>query len=124
MKNQLLILLFFISLFSCSQEKNCSDFKTGTFKYVDGNHPDWIIVRNDSIQVEKEEKTNIELQGRLKWKSDCEYSLTYTKISDTSNRELIGKKINVTIINIADDIIEYEAEMNDKVVISKMQKIR
>lgn len=123
MKKTLLLSCFLIFLLSCTQEKNCKNFKIGTFRYIDDNHPSWIIIRNDSVQIEKDKSTKTEFEGKLEWKSECEYTLTYTKISDSIDHELIGNKINVEIINTSDDIMEYEATMGDKTIISKMKKI-
>lgn len=122
MKIFILVCLLF-PFIGCVQEKDCKNFKTGTFRYIDNAKPGWIIIRNDSIQIEKNENTQLEFEGKLKWKSDCEFTITYKRISDSSHPELIGKQINVRIINTSDNIMEYEATMNGNTVISKMQKI-
>ena len=90
-------LLIFIS---CNyQEKNCTDFKTGKFKYVLKDRPE-IIIRSESSQIEINPNTKIEIHSKLMWKSDCEYDMVYEKILNAPEdvSDMIGQKINVKII--------------------------
>lgn len=89
-----------ITIIACSkQNKNCSKFKTGTFKYVDPNSITYTITRNDSLQIEVNNKNNIKVISTIEWISDCEYKLKYKDIINYLNkREVIGKVINIEII--------------------------
>ncbi len=82
-----------------AQEKDCSSFKTGNFKYVLEDQPETII-RTDSTQVEINSIDKIEIYSTVEWVSDCEYILTYERIvnypEDVSN--IIGKKIYCEIL--------------------------
>jgi hypothetical protein len=99
MKNLILILILNLTLNSCAQEKNCTDFKTGKFVYAEKNRPEQ-IVRTDNLQIEINPETGVEIYTKIEWKSDCEYVMTYEKIlnhpKDISS--VIGKKIFVEIL--------------------------
>ena len=96
----LILIAILILTFSCADEKKCLDFKTGEFVYVDKSMPERII-RNDSMQIEINPKTGVEIYTSIKWISDCEYVLTYKKILNHPNdvSYMIGKKILVDIIS-------------------------
>lgn len=100
MKNWIYLILI-ISCFNCKgQEKKCSAFKTGKFKYVLKNRPE-LIIRTDSTQVEINPITKVEAHSSIEWKSECEYVMTYETIlnypEDASH--MIGQKIHVKIIS-------------------------
>ena len=99
MKNLILILILNLTLNSCAQEKNCTDFKNGKFVYAEKNRPEQ-IVRTDNLQIEINPETGVEIYTKIEWKSDCEYVMTYEKIlnhpKDISS--VIGKKIFVEIL--------------------------
>jgi len=99
MKNLLTLIILFLTLSSCAQEKKCSDFRTGEFRYVKENMPSKII-RTDSLQVETNPNDKIVLKTSIEWKSECEYVMTYSEIlnhpKDVSG--VIGKKIYCEII--------------------------
>lgn len=125
MKNLLLIFISVLS-FSCSaQEKKCSDFRTGTFEYTDPSMAAYTILRTDSLQVEKNRETGIEIHTSVNWKSDCEYELTYLKILnvDQDISHIIGQKINVKITTT--DGETYEAAVKSDAVDSvvKFKKV-
>ncbi|RRO14025.1 DNA topoisomerase IV [Flavobacteriaceae bacterium 14752] len=76
MKYCLLILI--IALTSCySPNRDCSNFKTGKFKYealVNGKLEKTIFIRNDSTQIEiYRTKTDT---SKIRWINDCEFILT------------------------------------------------
>ena len=99
MKKLIAIKLIFLSLSSCSQEKNCLDFKTGNFVYVDKNQPEK-ITRTENLQVETNPNTGIVIHSSIKWTSDCSYILTYEKILNCTDdvSHMIGQKIYADII--------------------------
>jgi len=73
--------LFFIPLtlvlVSCyQQERNCKDFKTGTFVFeteIEGVKKTSRFVRNDSIEIETFEG-QVDTSS-IRWINDCEYVL-------------------------------------------------
>ena len=99
MKNLILTIALLFNLYSFTQTKKCSEFKTGKFKYLEKNRIEK-IVRTENLQIEINPKTGVEIHTKIKWKSDCEYVMTYEKIlnysKDTSH--VIGKKIFVEIL--------------------------
>ncbi|MFS4456979.1 hypothetical protein [Maribacter sp. 2304DJ31-5] len=124
-KNHLKTAIYFIIpllyFTSCSKEKKCSDYKVGRFNYVLENRPE-LIIRNDSIQIEINPITKLEVHSSLEWISECEYIMTYETIlnypEDVSG--LIGQEINVEILetthngyrvratsSVIDDILEF-----------------
>ena len=82
------------------QNKECIQFKTGTFEYTDPQYINWTVIRTDSSQMEVNPVLGVTLMSSLKWKSDCDYELIYTKAIGTDLNKLIGKKINVSITNV------------------------
>jgi len=99
MKNLLTLIILLLTLSCCAQEKNCSDFKTGEFRYAKENMPDK-IVRTESLQIETNPIDKIVVKTSIEWTSECEYIMTYIEIlnhpKDISG--VIGKKIYCGII--------------------------
>lgn len=120
-----LYFLLIIPLFNCSAQKNnCSNFKTGTFEYIDNDNNKHTIIRNDSIQTEFNKKNNIKIITTVSWVSDCEYILTYKDIENYSKKnKVIGKKIVVKIIDIKDNTYIAQAisdAINSKITFTKI----
>jgi hypothetical protein len=93
------ILILSLTVLNCTaQSKDCTRFKTGTFKYADPELKDWIVTRTDTVQIEKNSKTGRTLIGKVEWVSDCEYDLTFIDVN-SPNKEILGKKVNVNILN-------------------------
>ncbi|RLD91635.1 MAG: hypothetical protein DRJ09_00475 [Bacteroidetes bacterium] len=63
-----------------SQQLKCADFKTGTFKLLDANAPNYFITRNDTLQTETAEKSIISTDFYIRWDDECHYELTLKKI--------------------------------------------
>lgn len=99
MKKTFLLIILGTILNNCNQPINCTSFKVGKFIYADESFPDK-ITRNDTLQIEINPNTGIEIHTSIDWKSECEYELTYIKILNGEDylKDLIGQKINVTII--------------------------
>jgi hypothetical protein len=79
MKNQsktfLLILLSIIFCIACkdqNQQKGCEQFKNGKFIYK-GRNVNFLIIREDSIQVEKQIGTAYYSKISIKWIDNCHY---------------------------------------------------
>lgn len=92
------LLFFFLIAVCCSKDKECSDFKTGTFEYSDQLYNGLTVVRTDSTQIEISKKNGLEIHSSIKWIDDCNYVLTITKVLNDNLDSIIGKKITVEII--------------------------
>lgn len=99
--DKILTILIYFLLMSCSaQQKKCSKFKTGTFKYEDPASKNITITRNDTLQIENNLRDKVKITTSVKWLSKCKYVLTYIDVTNYPYRdEIIGKKIFVSIIN-------------------------
>ncbi|NDP28095.1 MAG: hypothetical protein GZ087_11815 [Flavobacterium sp.] len=118
------IFLITIATICYSQKKQCSDFKTGKFEYTDPKYSEWRVVRIDSTQTEINSKNGIELKATILWKSDCEYILTYEKITNTDLKDLIGKKVFVEILEIQKQKFKYYSKMEAFEITSEMIKVK
>lgn len=115
------VLLF---VFSCnSQTKKCSDFRTGTFKYLDKDLDHITITRNDSIQVEYNSKDDITITTNVEWTSPCRYILTYKDVTNYEYQdEIIGKKIYVEILET--DSSTYTSQFSSSTTESKTTMVK
>jgi len=94
----LLAILLFTSCFNA--ERNCEDFRTGTFEfesYINGELQTSRFVRNDSIEIEK-------YQGKVdtssvRWINDCEYVLKNINPKNMAEQKPIHIKILTTTKN-------------------------
>ena len=111
MKNLLILIISLLTLSSCSQEKKCSEFKTGEFRYAKKNMPEK-IVRTESLQIETNPNDKIVIKTVIEWTSECEYVMTYSEIlnhpKDVS--EVIGKKIYCEIIETNGNRVKVHAK--------------
>ncbi len=102
-------------MISCYQpNRNCSDFKTGQFKYealVNGKLETTIFKRSDSLQVEiYKGKTDT---SRIRWINDCEFILTPLNPESILDKYQIQMKILNTTKN------SYEFQYN---IVGETQK--
>ena len=84
-----------VSLTSCyNQERNCADFKTGTFVFeqeIDGVKHSSTFVRNDSIEIETYNgKTDT---ASIRWINDCEYVLEKLHPKNMQEKKAVHMKI-------------------------------
>lgn len=101
MKKLFLGLLSAVSLSSCFQpERNCSDFKTGTFEfesYLEGELVKSRFVRNDSIEIDffrgKSDTSSI------RWINNCEYIIANKNPKNRAEEKPIHIKILTTKAN-------------------------
>ncbi len=105
---------------SVSQVKDCSKFRTGTFK----NNDNTVIVRNDSLQVEVDTKTNHKYKAAVKWLSDCQYTLTFVEITDPSFSQMTGIKLTVDILDVSENSYRYRAYNDSLEVRSELTKTK
>ena len=92
------LLLVLFSLSSCyEQERNCDNFRTGTFEfesYLDGELVKTSFTRNDSIEIDRfrgETDTS-----SIRWINDCEYIITNLHPKDRSEEKPLHIKILTT----------------------------
>ena len=98
MRNILPALFLILCLSSCYEaERNCKDFKTGTFEfesYLEGELVKTRFVRNDSIEIDyfrgKADTSSI------RWINDCEYILSNLNPKNRAEEKPIHMKILTT----------------------------
>ncbi|MBG42923.1 MAG: DNA topoisomerase IV [Aequorivita sp.] len=94
----LLVLLSFLLLVGCYEtQRNCADFKTGTFEFeaLSGTEVfKTTIVRNDSIEIDYfQGKTD---SSSIRWINDCEYVLKKINPKNQAEKKAILIKILTT----------------------------
>ncbi|TBX67521.1 DNA topoisomerase IV [Flavobacterium silvisoli] len=92
---KILLLLLALPLVSCSdKERNCKDFKTGTFEFtqvIDGKKLTSTFVRTDSLQIETfNGKTDT---ATVRWVNDCEFVLRKLHPKTMNERKAISMTI-------------------------------
>lgn len=96
-----LIIIVFFGIVSCyNVERNCKEFKTGKFEFVqeiDGKKMKSVFERNDSLQIET-------FNGRtdtafIRWVNDCEYILQKINPKNMQEKKAINIKILTTSKN-------------------------
>lgn len=105
MKKSIFILLSFLMVSCYQQERNCTDFKTGTFEFiqeVDGVEKKSVFERDENIQIETYEgKTDT---ASVRWINDCEFVLK--KINPKNMAE--KKAIHIKILTTRDNSYTFE----------------
>lgn len=105
MKKSIFILLSFLMISCYQQERNCTDFKIGTFEFiqeVDGVEKKSVFERDDNIQIETYEgKTDT---ASVRWINDCEFVLK--KINPKNMAE--KKAIHIKILTTRDNSYTFE----------------
>lgn len=98
MRKTIILLLFSLVCLSCYQpERNCEDFRTGTFEfesYLNGELVKTRFVRNDSIEIDY-------FRGQadtssVRWINDCEYVLKNKNPKNRAEEKPIHMKILTT----------------------------
>ncbi len=92
---KILFFLFIFILMSCNNhERNCSDFKTGKFEFVqvvNGKKEVSIFIRTDKIQIETyKKKTDT---ATVRWVNDCEFILQKLHPKNRKEQRAISIKI-------------------------------
>ena len=100
----LLILSFLLS--SCYEKnRNCSDFKTGTFSFkytIDGVEKTGKFVRTSDLNIDYFENTTD--TANVRWINDCEFILT--KVNPKSKSE--ERAIHMKILSTTSDSYTFE----------------
>lgn len=82
-------------MLSCyHQERNCLDFKTGTFEFetlLDGELAKTTFYRNDSIEIESFRGVND--TATIRWINNCEYILREINPKNRAEKKAIHFKI-------------------------------
>ncbi|WP_458626692.1 hypothetical protein [Winogradskyella sp. PC D3.3] len=94
---------------SCySNERNCSDFKTGTFEFtytIDGIEHTSRFKRTENLNIDyHKEKTD---SSSIRWINDCEFILK--KLHPTSNSE--KDAIHMKILSTTEDSYTFEYKL-------------
>ncbi|WP_320815035.1 DNA topoisomerase IV [Flavobacterium sp.] len=83
---------------SCyEQERNCSDFKTGTFEseiIIDEVKHTSTFERNDSIQIETYK--GVTDTFNIRWINDCEYIIKNSNPKNMAEKKSVSMKILTT----------------------------
>lgn len=95
---KILFFLFIFILMSCNNhERNCNDFKTGKFEFVqvvNGKKEVSIFIRTDKIQIETyKKKTDT---ATVRWVNDCEFILQKLHPKNRKEQRAISIKILFT----------------------------
>ena len=78
---------------------NCKlDFGKGKYKYINPQFQNVKIKRRKRKQIEKTKDSKSVY--KIEWTSNCNYVLTYLKVSNPKSQYLVGQKMNVKIIDI------------------------
>jgi mannitol-1-phosphate/altronate dehydrogenase len=94
----LLLLPLMISCFNA--ERNCNDFKTGTFEfetYINGDLEKSRFIRNDSIEIEQYKGSTD--TSYVRWINNCEYILKNKNPKNMAEEKPIHIKILTTTEN-------------------------
>lgn len=99
--NRIAALLGLLLLSSCfNPERNCKDFKTGTYEFesfINGELVTSRFIRNDSIEIEKfMGKTDT---SSVRWINDCEYIVKNMNPDGMAEEKAIHIKILSTTKN-------------------------
>ncbi len=117
MKKIITLFTFFLILNSWAQKIECSDYRIGTFEYSNPKYSNWTVIRTDSTQTEISKKSGVEIYGSIKWKSDCEYVLTYDTVVNSISDDLVGKIINIEITDRQKNKYKCRSVSDDGVVL-------
>lgn len=94
-------LIFLFLLTSCyNKERNCNDFKTGTFEFtyiIDGVEKTGRFVRTDSLNIDYYE--NKIDTASIRWINDCEFIMKHINPKNMSEEKAIHMKILTTSEN-------------------------
>ena len=120
MKKIALIISIITLIISCKNEPlNPDRFKTGTFEIPEGKgYKKTIIVRQDSLQIEKYEDKTDTLS--IVWKNNFEYTLKITHPKTAIDED----PIYVKITNLKKDSYEFEAVIGHSNFVQKGEIIK
>lgn len=92
-----LLILLFLSSCATPPERNCKDFKNGSFTFttsINGEEKTTIFTRNEDIEIDiYEGKTDT---SSVRWINDCEYIVKRLNPKNASEEKSIHMKILTT----------------------------
>lgn len=95
---KLLILPAILLLVSCyQQERNCTDFKTGKFKFeqvIDGKTETTIFERTEDLEIDTYEGKSD--TASIRWINDCEYIVQKIHPKNMQEKKAVHMKILTT----------------------------
>ena len=123
-----LVVFFLISsAYGFSQDLDCTDFRTGEFRYTDPNLSGIIVIRTEKLQIERYEETGEEMHLYIDWISECEYTLTIKKIVNPNSKmpkaNMTGKELPVKILKIEGNIMTFSSTFEGIELKGDLQKI-
>lgn len=95
-----LLILVIINTSLFSQNSNCENFRTGYFSYLEEPFTSVVVRRTKKFQYEHNKKDGMKLKFKIDWIDDCQYTLTYIKVNAKTDKNVLRKKINVSITEI------------------------
>ena len=104
---------------------SCEKFKTGLYEYKHVLYKDTKVKRKKKIQ--REVYDGGKQIYSIKWISDCHYVLIYKKMTEPRLKHLIGKKIDVEIIDVLEDgnyVYKSKANFEEKTDFGIIKKIK
>lgn len=105
------ILLIVIIIVGCNAPlRDCTDFKNGTYRISDKERGfESIIIRNDSIQIEKNNTQNTETKYLITWSTDCEYSLKIIEGPKAVMKFYKDKPLHIRVTSTTEGKYTFEA---------------
>jgi hypothetical protein len=103
----------------------CENFKTGIYKYKN------VLYRNTKVKRRRKIQREVFKDGKqiyyIKWISNCHYVLTYKRMTEPRLKHLIGKEIDVKIIDVLDDgsyVYKAKANFEEKTDFGVIMKVK
>jgi hypothetical protein len=94
-----LLLIVCSSMAVFGQDQDCSEFKTGVFQFSGINGGVYTVIRTDSTQFERNSKQSTYSKMKIRWNSDCSYTLydmkEYRRGKPTGKDEKLGEAKNI-----------------------------
>lgn len=91
------LFLFALGVYACEPERNCEDFRTGTFEfqsYLEGELVTSTFVRNDSTEIDSfRGQTDT---SSVRWINNCEYLISNLNPKNRAEEKPIHIKILTT----------------------------
>ena len=101
----------------------CGLMRAGTFKYLEAEDPTAYFVITDTSHTEYYRNGKYHIKSRMKWVSDCKYSLIMFENTVPDFPFNIGDKLLVTINKVENDIIYYTSEIKGSKWETSVRKI-
>ena len=109
---RILIVLMISGLNSYSQDSHCREYKTGKFQLIDKEQNlEFVIERNDTIQVERNIKTEEIAKFKIMWLNDCKYELTIIEGKKEFMDFYADKILIIEMIEIYDNGYKFSSKM-------------